>query len=157
MSGGDYSTTRPAFIDQLAVDLVVCEHRRLRLTPSERRHAAHRLHHGQQGLTFSEVAEVLGVTRRTVERLLQYPPPPILDVDEHGQIVNEDGEVVGAIRKQRKPASTRPCKYCPEPERSRGLCGMHYRRELRGADMFAPPRNVGANIDRNLPDVSIVC
>jgi hypothetical protein len=155
MSGGDYSTSRPAFIDQLAVDLVVCEHRRLKLTPSERRHAAHRLHHGQQGLTFSEVAEVLGVTRRTVERLLQYPPPPILDVNEHGQIVNEDGEVVGKVRN--KLLSTKPCKYCPEPERARGLCGMHYRRELRGADMLAPPRNIGANANRPRSDVSIVC
>lgn len=73
---------KPRFIDQIAIDVVVSERRYMKLTPSEKRHAAHRL---ARYASHQEIATILRVTKRTVERLLEYPPPPILDVDEHGE------------------------------------------------------------------------
>lgn len=75
---------KPRFIDQLAVDFVVREHRYMNLTPGERRHAAHRLVL-QAGVTHLRISEILRCTPRTVERLLSVPPPPMLDVNEDGQ------------------------------------------------------------------------
>lgn len=91
----DYQTYSmdPAFIDALAVDVVVSEHRYLKLTSAERRHAAHRL--VKQGLTFEQVARVLRVTNRSVCRMLAQPVPPALDIDEDGQYVSvEDDRLV---------------------------------------------------------------
>lgn len=79
----DYSDA-PRFIDQLAVEFVVREHLHLKLTPAEKRHAAHRLNE-QFGVTHERIGFILHCTRRTVERLLSVPPPPILDVNEHGK------------------------------------------------------------------------
>lgn len=87
----------PVFIDMLAVDVVVCEHRYMRLTPAEKRHAAHRLR--KQGMPFNGIAELLRVTQRSVLRLLEAGPQPILDIDEHGNCVlvdEEDGQFATA-------------------------------------------------------------
>lgn len=85
---------RPRFIDQLAVDVVVSERRYMKLTSAEKQHAAHRLH--RMGLTPKQIGEILHVTSRTADRLLRLPPPPILDVDEHGNFVNcdKDGTIL---------------------------------------------------------------
>lgn len=72
----------PVFIDMLAVDVVVCEHRYMKLTPAEKRHAVHRLR--KQGMSFNDIAELLRITQRTVLRLTEAPPQPVLDIDEHG-------------------------------------------------------------------------
>lgn len=87
----DYAV-KPRFIDQLAVDFVVGERRYLKLRPAEKRHAAHRLN--RDGVTHAVIAEILRVTPRTVERMLSAPPPPILDIDEHGNLFEVDAEVV---------------------------------------------------------------
>lgn len=78
----DY-TDKPRFIDQLAVDFVVGEHRYMKLTPAEKHHAVHRLL--AQGLTRPEIVPILRITLRSVQRMSEVPPPPILDIDEHGK------------------------------------------------------------------------
>lgn len=78
----------PVFIDMLAVDVVVCEHRYMRLTPAEKRHAAHRLR--KQGMSFNDISALLRVTQRSVLRLLDAGPQPALDIDEHGNCVLVD-------------------------------------------------------------------
>lgn len=77
----------PTFIDFLAVDVVVLEHRYMKLTSGEKRHAAHRLRDNQH-LTGDQIARILHVTDRTVCRMLAQPPPPALDVDEHGAFIS---------------------------------------------------------------------
>lgn len=90
MSGGSYKyPMEPVFIDQLAVDFVVGEHRYMRLTAAEKRHAVHRLI--AQGLTHSQIADVMRIAKDTVSRLALHPPPPILDIDKNGQCVLVDG------------------------------------------------------------------
>lgn len=88
----DYQTYSmdPAFIDALAVDVVVQERRYLKLTSAEKRHAAHRLQ--KQGMTTEQVARILKVTDRTVARMWAQPPPPILDIDEDGQYVSVEDD-----------------------------------------------------------------
>lgn len=80
---------RPRFIDQIAVDIVVLEHRYMRLKPTEKRHAAHRLR--AQRLTQQQIADIMRITKRSVERLLSKPPPPILDISEDGEYVAISG------------------------------------------------------------------
>jgi len=75
----------PVFIDMLAVDVVVCEHRYMRLTPAEKRHAVHRLR--KQGMGFNAIAELLRVTQRTAVRLADALPQPALDIDEYGNVI----------------------------------------------------------------------
>lgn len=88
--GGSYKyPMEPVFIDQLAVDFVVCDHLYMRLTSAEKRHAVHRLI--AQGLTHSEIGIVMRLAKETVSRLALQPPPPILDIDQHGQCVLVDG------------------------------------------------------------------
>lgn len=87
MSAGQTYSDQPAFIDFLAVDVVVLEHRHMKLTSAEKRWAAHRLR-DNQNLTGEQIARILHVTDRTVCRMLAQPPPPPLDVDEHGQYVS---------------------------------------------------------------------
>lgn len=135
MSNGDYSSCKPTFIDQLAIDMAVIERRRVKLTSAEKRHAVHRLCH-QQNLSFNQIAEVLGMTQRTVARMLKYPPPPILDVNELGQVVAEDGTVFAL---DGPPIETvEHCQFCDDEIVARGLCKMHHRRFLRGQDLLAP-------------------
>lgn len=76
----------PAFIDFLAVDMVVSEHRWMKLTSGEKRYAAHLLY--KQGLTGEQISQILRVTQRSAERMLAQQPPPALDVDENGQYVS---------------------------------------------------------------------
>lgn len=93
MSRGDYAEYRcdPAFIDLLAVDIVVIERKYMKLTAAEKLHAAHRLH--DQGLGPLEISEIMRITARTVCRLLSAKPPPILDVDECGRYVDDNGQL----------------------------------------------------------------
>lgn len=86
----------PAFIDFLAVDMVVSEHRWMNLTSGEKRYAAHRLY--KQGLTGEQISRILRVTQRSAERMLAQPPPPALDVDEDGNIVDSEGQCVDIVR-----------------------------------------------------------
>lgn len=91
-SGIPYRSQKPTFIDQLAVDFVVQERRYMKLTPAEKRHAAHGL--SARGLTIEQIAQVLRVSDRTVLRLVAQDPPPILDVDEDGNYVDVEGQCV---------------------------------------------------------------
>ena len=85
-----YSSTRPAFIDQVAVDIVVYEHRYMKLTTAEKRHAVHRLIE-QVGMTPTRIADLLHLSGTTVQLILTNPPPPVLDVDaESGELVSID-------------------------------------------------------------------
>lgn len=88
----EYSS-EPQFVDMLAVDVVVSEQRYMKLTTAEKRHAVHRLN--SNGVTQLKIAEILRITPRTVLRILDYPPPPILDINEEGMYVSEFGDVVG--------------------------------------------------------------
>lgn len=90
MSGGAYKyPMKPVFIDQLAVDVVVCEHLYMKLTSAEKRHAVHGLI--QQGLTHYQVGQIMHIATETVFRLSRQPPPPVLDIDKEGQCVLVDG------------------------------------------------------------------
>ena len=83
-----YSSDKPAFIDQVAVDIVVYEHRWMKLTTAEKRHAVHRLVE-QVGMSPTRIADLLRLSGTTVQVILSYPPPPILDVDaETGELVS---------------------------------------------------------------------
>lgn len=94
----DYASAEiPKFIDMLAVDVVVVEHTYMRLTPAEKRHAAHGL--AKQKLDARQIAAILHVSIRTVERLLDKPPPAILDVDQDGNWRDEAGNVVDSRRR----------------------------------------------------------
>ena len=91
-SGGmaRYTSMKPVFIDQVAVDVVVYEHRWMKLTSAEKRHAVHRLLE-QRGMTPTRVADLMRMSGSTVQRILENPPPPILDVDP------DTGELVEAV------------------------------------------------------------
>lgn len=91
-----YASDDPVFIDTLAVDIAVLEHRFMQLTAAEKRHAAHRLSK-QVGVSYSMIAGILRVTERTVLRLLKYPPPPVLDVNADGQIIDDTGQFVSDL------------------------------------------------------------
>jgi predicted transcriptional regulator len=95
MSELTYCSMEPVFVDQLVVDVVVREHKYMKMTPAEKRHVAHGL--VVQGLTFNQIADLMRVTQRTVCRLLSKPPPPTLDVDADGRIVDEDGQFVSVL------------------------------------------------------------
>ena len=83
-----YTSMKPAFIDQEAVDVVVYEHRWMKLTSVEKRHAVHRLMR-QSGMTPERVIRLLRISGTTFKRILENPPPPILDVDaETGELVS---------------------------------------------------------------------
>src|SRR5690349_6695176 len=86
----------PKFVDKLAVDFVVSERRHMPLTVAEKRHAAHRL--AQQGLTRFQIAEILRITPRTAQRMVSQPPPPMLDIDERGQQIDEYGNLHRSAR-----------------------------------------------------------
>ena len=83
-----YTSMKPAFIDQEAVDVVVYEHRWMKLTSAEKRHAVHRLME-QKTMTPTRIADLLRMSGTTIQRILENPPPPILDVDaETGELVS---------------------------------------------------------------------
>ncbi len=136
---------KPVFVDRLAVDFVVTERRMLALTPAEKRMAVYRLR--EQGLSSEKVGEILGVSERTVDRILTKPLPPLLDVNEDGEVVTEDGEVVRMVT-DIDPDAPLCSRGDGKVAVSRGLCSMHYRRALRGMDMDAEPVYVGANKSR---------
>lgn len=117
--GNRYNSSAPTFIDPIALDIVVTEHKYMPMTPGERRHAAHRLR--EQGLETFRIAAILRLTERTVSRMLDAPPPPALDVDETGHYISEGGEVLQAAL---------DCPLCGGPVYgTKGLCRMHWRRQ----------------------------
>lgn len=119
VADADSYSQEPRFVDQLAVELVVSEHRYMKLTIPERRHAVHRMTK-EQGLNADKVADILRITPRTVSRILSIDPPPILDVDMDGNYVTEDGQVLHRAV---------DCPICNTPVYGNtGMCKWH--REL---------------------------
>lgn len=111
-------STEPRFVDQLAIDVVVLEHRYMKLTAAEKQHAAHGL--AKQGLETQRIAEIMRVADRTVLRILKEDPPPTLDIDADGQYVDAEGEVVG---------NAVFCPLCDEFLYGQtGFCRKHYAR-----------------------------
>lgn len=111
----------PRFVDRLALDVVVREHRYMNLTTPERRHACHQL--SAQGLDSERIADIMHINARTVLRMLEKPPPPMLDINEDGNYVTEDGRVLH---------SAIACPECGEPVYSElGLCRYHRDKRTR--------------------------
>ncbi|AZS06829.1 helix-turn-helix DNA binding protein [Mycobacterium phage Raela] len=78
--------TEPVFADVEAIVMMARDRYYLPLKAVERRVAAHLMH--RSGMCYQEIAEVMRVRKRSVERYLEHPVPPIYDIDENGQRVS---------------------------------------------------------------------